>query len=430
MKEIVPYCPTSKVGSGIPKSYFDIAAPKADFIAVDSGGTDLGPYDLGSGENTAHGKKSVTRDLSLMILAAAEYDIPLLLGTAGHSGCDLGLKTVREYVEEIIQQNKLHLKVAFIHAEQKKDFLLRKLAQGKIETLNPWGFSKEYPINKEIIMESDHIVGAMGIEPYIKAINNGAQIVIAGRSSDPAIVSAIPIMEGFPPGLAWHAAQIVCDQGRYLARIRRDHFTLEPILPEEKIDQQNIMRLLLHETGSPYYIPQPSGIIDMTKAKYELLSERTLKVTGSKFNKTKYTIKLEGARKAGFRSIFFGGVRDRRIISQVDQWIDEFRKEFDSNLINQYGHKPEYSMNFLVYGKNGVMGPLEPIKEIKSHEVFVLVEVISPTEDMSIDLATNARQTIMHFDPPPWTTFGEYFGHPLFTYADQTWLGLPLDIKS
>ena len=388
------------MGNGFPESYLNMAVPKADFIAVDSGGTDLGPYDLGSGENTAHGRESVIRDLRLLILASAEYDIPLLVGTAGHAGGDLGLQRVRGFVEDIIKTNKLHLRIAFIHAEQKKEFLLRKLAQNMIETINPWGFSKEYPINEESIEGCDHIVGVMGVEPYIKAINDGAQVVIAGRSSDPAIVAAILIKEGFPPGPVWHAAQIVCDQGEYLARIRRDHFVLEPIPPEAKINREKIIRFALHETGSPYYIPEPGGVIDMSEARYEMVSERTLKVTGSKFNKTKYTIKLEGARKEGFRSIFFGGVRDRRIISQVGPWIEGFKKSFDSQLADQYGYRPKYSMNFFVYGRDGVMGPLESVEEITSHEIFILAEVIAPTEDTSIDLATNARQMMMHFDPP------------------------------
>lgn len=167
------------------------------------------------------------------------------------------------------------------------------------------------------------------------------------------------------------------------------------------------MKLVLHTI-----LPEPSGMIDMSEAKYELISKRALKVTGSKFTPTRYTIKLEGVRKAGFRSIFFGGVRDRRIIDNVDQWIEGFRKTFDLIEINSYGYRPEYSMNFWVYGKNGVMGPLEPIKEITSHEIFVLVEMIAPTEDLCMDIATTAVHLLMHADTRKHATLTSHISLP------------------
>jgi hypothetical protein len=36
----------------------------------------------------------------------------------------------------------------------------------------------------------------------------GANFVLAGRCSDSALFAAIPLMQGFPPGLAWHAGKV------------------------------------------------------------------------------------------------------------------------------------------------------------------------------------------------------------------------------
>ena len=44
----------------------------------------------------------------------------------------------------------------------------------------------------------------MGHEPIIKALEEGAQLIIAGRSYDPSVFAAYPIMKGFDAGLAYH----------------------------------------------------------------------------------------------------------------------------------------------------------------------------------------------------------------------------------
>ena len=40
----------------------------------------------------------------------------------------------------------------------------------------------------------------MGPEPFQKALEDGADVVIAGRASDAAIYAAIPLMQGPMPG--------------------------------------------------------------------------------------------------------------------------------------------------------------------------------------------------------------------------------------
>ena len=392
-----------------------------DYIGVDCGGTDSGPYDLGSGENITHAAEGIRRDLETLLTASHEKRIPLLIGTAGHAGGEPHLNSTREIIEKIVERKGIHLKIAYVHAEQKREFLKEKLSKGKLKALNPWGFSKQYPMSDTIIEDSNRIVGVMGIEPYVRALNMGADVVVAGRSSDPAIVASVAIWKGFPSGPVWHASQIICDgttdgpnghPDGMIARIRKDSFVVEPANPEMKFPVSIAVALALHETGSPYLLPVPSGIIDTRNCKYEQLSDSEVRVTGSNFRISPDSVKLEGTRRDGFRSIFFGGVRDPQIIAQVDEWLDSYKKLLNDNLENMYGRKlerDEFSINFRVYGKNAVMGPLEPVKEIKGHEIFVLVEIIAKTEEMSFDIGMRARQLLSHFDPPK----GSKSGNPI-----------------
>ena len=52
----------------------------------------------------------------------------------------------------------------------------------------------------------------MGHEPLAKAIDQGAQVILAGRASDTSLFSTVPLMRGAGAGPAWHAAKILeCD---------------------------------------------------------------------------------------------------------------------------------------------------------------------------------------------------------------------------
>lgn len=389
-EEIVAYTPTPKLGLGFPESSLQAAMDKhPDYIGVDCGSTDSGPYDLGSGENLTHAAQGIVRDLDVLIGAAKENEIPLLIGTAGHAGGDPHLKTTREVIEKIIARLGLHLKVAYIHAEQDKAFLKAKLASGKLEALNPWGFSRQYPMDDSTIEKSNRIVGVMGIEPYVRALDAGADVVVAGRSSDPALVASVAIRAGFSPGPVWHASQIICDgttdgpDGQpdgMIGRIRNDSFIVEPANPAMRFPVSTAVSLALHETGSPYFMPVPGGIIDTKECKYEQLSDRQVRVTGSNFRANQTTIKLEGTRRDGFRSVFFGGVRDPQIIAQVDEWLESYKVLLHNNLETLYGRRlgsDEFSIHLKVYGKDAVMGPLEPIKKVEGHEILVLAEIIA-----------------------------------------------------
>jgi hypothetical protein len=64
-------------------------------------------------------------------------------------------------------------------------------------------------LTEEHIRKSLHIVGMAGIEPFVECLDNGADVIIAGRASDTSIYAAVPIRMGLPPGPVWHAAKTI-----------------------------------------------------------------------------------------------------------------------------------------------------------------------------------------------------------------------------
>ena len=143
----------------------------------------------------------------------AKANIPIIVGSAGTAGGDVHVDGVLAIVREIVAEHKLKLRTAVIYAEQDKTYLKNLLKHHRIVPLDP-----ALPISDNVIDRSRRIVGMMGVEPLQQAIEGGADSVLAGRCSDSALFAAIPVMRGFPPGLAWHAGKVsecgTCDLSR------------------------------------------------------------------------------------------------------------------------------------------------------------------------------------------------------------------------
>ena len=80
-----------------------------------------------------------------------------------------------------------------------------------------------------------HIVGMMGVEPIQQAITTGAQIVVAGRSSDTSIFAALPLLESYGPAVVWHMAKIL-ECGAAAVAVRTAPDCMMAVLHEDSFD--------------------------------------------------------------------------------------------------------------------------------------------------------------------------------------------------
>jgi hypothetical protein len=383
------------------------------FIGCDAGSTDPGPFSLGTGK-TAFPPRAIKRDLRLMLKAARSANIPLLIGSAGTAGGAPHLALFRELVLEIAREEGLNFKLALVHAEQDKEYLKKRFREGHIRPLYP-----APDFDEAVIDRSERIVGMMGEEPYMRALENGADVIIAGRSSDCAIFAGIPIGRGVAPGIAWHAAKILeCGAAAAVARpspdcmmatLRADHFDIEPLDPNLRCSPQSVAAHSLYENSDPYHLVESTGTMDLTTASYEALDDRRVRVRGSGFIPARdYTIKLEGAEMAGYQSVVIGGIRDPYIIRQLDSWLERLNERVAHRVGEVFAGNQDaegHIFNIRVYGKNGVMGPLEPETEIKSHEVCLILEVTAKTQEIATTIVSMARHQALHLPIPEWGGF-------------------------
>ena len=133
-QELRIIAPTAIVGYGFQESSLERALLKdPHLIACDAGSTDPGPNYLGMGKAFV-GRDAAKRDLSLMLQAAVDRGIPMIIGTSGGAGGDEHLQWTREIVEEIASENNLHFPMALIHSEQTQDYVLRKAGRRSYRT--------------------------------------------------------------------------------------------------------------------------------------------------------------------------------------------------------------------------------------------------------------------------------------------------------
>ncbi|MGB2889524.1 MAG: acyclic terpene utilization AtuA family protein [Candidatus Acidiferrales bacterium] len=405
---------TGVCGSGFKESSLDAGlARNPHFIGCDAGSTDPGPFALGSGR-TAFPARSIKRDLRLMLKAAQRSKVPLLIGSAGTAGGAPHLAKFKQIILEIAQEENLRFPMALIHSEQNKEYLKQRLREGRITPLKP-----APDFDEAVIDRAERIVGMMGAEPYLRALDNGAEVVVAGRSSDCAIFAGIPIRMGIAPGIAWHAAKVLeCGAASAEARpspdcmfalLGKNHFDVEPLDPETRCSPQSVAAHSLYENSNPYRLVESGGVLDLTGAQYEALDDRRVRVHGSRFeNASKYTIKLEGAELVGYQSIVIGSIRDPYIIGQLDSWVERLKQGVKARTAEVFSGDPASSkhvFNVRIYGKDGTMGPLEPVKEIGSHEVCVVMEVTAASQEIATTIVSLARHQALHLPISKWGGF-------------------------
>ena len=398
MDEIRILSPTAILGYGFPESSFRAGlAREPHLIAVDAGSTDPGPYYLGAGVSFTD-RQAVHRDLRHMLVAGRERGIPIVVGTDGGAGAHPHVTWTREIIQQIAREEGLRFRLVVVHADVAKPVLLEALDAGDLGALHP---GPEATV--EDVVESTHVVGQMGVEPIVRALDLGADVILTGRAYDPAVFAALPIRHGFDPGLALHlgkileCAAIAATPGSgsdcMLGVLRRDHFLVEPLNPERACTVTSVASHTLYEKTNPYRLPGPGGTLDLTATTFDQ-HDRVVRVAGSRFVPADgYTVKVEGARRVGYRTVSIAGARDPIFIAQIDEIIAAVRDRVADN----FAHIPaaDYRLLFHVYGKNAVMGPLEPHGE-PGHELGIVIEAVAGTQELANTICAFARSTMLH----------------------------------
>ena len=415
--EIKILTPIGMLGYGIPADHFWRGVDQGlDAIIVDSGSTDPGPYQLGLG-TTLVPREAYMADLTLMLQACAERHVRLLISSAGGPGIDRHVDDMVGMVREIAAEQGYRFKLAVIYSSIDRDVVHRRLDARRVTECGPSG-----DLTHDAVDQATQIVAQMGAEPFARVLAEqpDVDIIISGRAYDPAPYAGLCMSYGIDPGIYWHMGKIVecganCAEpkGRViLATVRRDSFDLEPMSPAERCTPASVAAHTLYEKTRPDLLSGPGGVLDLRESRYEKLDDRRVRVSGSVFRPSdRYSVKLEGAAVVGYRTIFIGGIRDPILLSQLDSFLGNVRKR-TAAAFPELG-TGDATMVFHVYGRDGVMGELEPLRHVIPHEVGLLGEVTAKTQDLANAICSAARIAVLHLPYPGQLATAGNFAIPL-----------------
>ncbi len=402
MKEVRILSPNGMLGYGFPKrSFAEGMKRKPHAICVDAGSTDGGPQKLGAGVGITS-RAMVKQDLEVMISAGLNAGIPVLIGSAGGSGGARHIAWTMEIIQDLVHLHGWKLNVAVIHSTIDKQWIKKQVAEHRVRSLPgvPELTDKEVDAATEIVAQ-------MGYESFLPALESGTNVIVGGRAYDPAMTAAVCVHYGMDEGLAYHMGKILeCGalcaipgsaKDCLLGTIRKDSFTVEAMNSERKCLTESVAAHTLYEKSHPYLLPGPGGTANLQMCEFIQESEGIVKVVGSRFERSEeYRVKLEGAKESGYRTIFVAGIRDPQAIKQ----IDEILRAADTVIAEHFPHATRrngYVWDYKVYGRNGVMGQLEPKCGEVGHEICLVAEFLAPTQEEASALCSLARSTMLHY---------------------------------
>jgi hypothetical protein len=371
----------------------------AHAIVVDGGSTDSGPYYLGTASAKTT-EAAIRRDLYILLTAAVEHHLPLIITSCGTSGTDTGVEWISDIVSAIATEQRLSFRLATIHSEQRPDAIHHALDAGQITPLAP-----SRPLTHDTITACTHIVGVLGAEPIAAALDAAALVVLTGRATDTAPVAALALRHGLPAGPAWHAAKTtecggLCTtnpQAGVLVAIDADGFTIESLDPASTATPASVAAHMIYENADPWLMREPSGTLDTTTAIYTALDDRRVRVEGSRFHPADpYTIKLEGAARTGYETFSLVGIRDPHVLAELPSWLHRLNWIITDRVHALLGLTTgDYDLDVRCYGNNAVLGPLEP-ESGPPREIGVLFKVRAADQTTATSIAKIANPYLLH----------------------------------
>jgi len=403
MPEISILCPTGHLGFTPlePASFRAGCALKPNFIIADSGSCDIGPYPLGA-DGQASPAAWQRHDLEIMLLEARRLGVPMIIGSASDTGTDRGVRQFADIVRDVAREHGLApFRMATIFSELTREQVLGRMQAGTVVK----GLDGRPDADAGLIGRTDRIVAVMGAEPIAAALRSGAEVVIAGRASDCALFAAPLLNAGMSPATAYYAGKLMkcasfcCEpfmgKESIFGRISEDDIRVTAMHPGQRCTPASLASHAMYERRDPFREYVASGHVDMTGVRYEQWDEKTARATGARFvASTQPMVKLEGAGKVGERRLAIVGIRDPYTIENIDKAMAWAR----ARLAERFGAPEDagWTVYYHAYGRDGVMGSLEPTPAMRPHELGIVVETVCQDAKRAEEICALAARNLFY----------------------------------
>jgi hypothetical protein len=393
-------CPNGHLGfAPIKAGSFHIGCRcEPDLICADSGSCDVGPVPLGTDISSSPLQWQM-EDLETMLLAARRLGVPMIVGSAGDTGSNSRVDLFVGIIRNLAKKHGLaKFRVGYFYSEVGKDALRLRIMAGDQIT----GLDARPPLDLATLDATERVVAMAGIHPYIKLLDDGADVIVGGRSSDCAIFAAPAIRRGFPEALAYFYGKVLecasfCAEPygakeSVLGEITMDDVKVTALLPEQRCTIASVASHAMYERANPFYEHFLGGHIDMSRCRYEQYDERTVRVTGPSYVRAaELQVKLERSGKVGERYVGIVGMRDPYTIANIDLVTGWARQQ----VAERFGNSG-YELYFTVYGRNAILGEREPLRAASAHELGIVVQGVAPTKAMAEEVCMIATRQMFY----------------------------------
>jgi hypothetical protein len=375
-------------------------AAKPDIIAIDGGSTDSGPAYLGRGVSK-YARSSTKIEWRGLMQARAKAGVPLVIGTAGTCGTDSAVDWMLDITREIALELNQSITIAVLRSSQNPTEMAAAWTDGRIAPL-----PHAPKVDAQTIANCTNIVALAGAEQILAALQTGADVIIAGRTTDTAIIAALPLANGCGAGAAWHGAKIgecgaLCatnpQSGVILIDFDADSFTITPMADGAHASPHTVSAHMLYENSDPFILYEPGGHLDVTNAQYAALDKTRVRVTGSRWVPSpNYTVKLEGARIAGYQTVLMAILRNRRYVENAQIWAADITHKCTAKVIDRLGISvDDFDIQLRLIGQNASFGDLEP-RPSASNEIGVLGIVTAQSEPLAEEIGKVLNPYLLH----------------------------------
>ncbi|MFF5987091.1 acyclic terpene utilization AtuA family protein [Prauserella flavalba] len=378
---------SGQLGYGIPVPAFEAGvAERPDMIGADMGSIDPGPHYLGSGK-VAAGESGIVHDLALVLGAARSAGVPALIGNAGTAGRDDQLAHVLDLADRVLADQGRTARVVTMRTQVDRELLRERLRAGRVRSL-----PHVPPLTEEVLDATEVVVGQVGPERWLDALEFEPDVVLSGRSLDTAIFSAYAMRHGIDRATATHAAKILECTSLAAARPGRDAslgvlrpgaFDFRSCGENRPCTPRSVAAHAFYEQSDPSRIVEPGGHVDLRDARYEQLPDDAVRVSGSTWVPADgYAVKIEGARRRGWRALSVAGVLDPCVFARRAEIDEEVRAAV---------RRVTSGAQLRIVWSGGTAA-----QDGVAYPASVLLDVVASTEDEAMSAAGAAKQYLLH----------------------------------
>ncbi|GIT90017.1 hypothetical protein JANAI62_05000 [Jannaschia pagri] len=414
MTEVRVLIPAGALGLGWDANALEAGlARRPDIIAIDGGSTDSGPAYLGRGVSK-YSRAQTKAEWAILIDAAHRAGCPLVIGTAGTCGAGDAVDWLLEITQECLTEAGRGARVAVLYSDRDAEALSEV-----------WDIVTPLPgapaTRAADLSECTNIVALAGAEQVQEALATGADIVICGRTTDTAIIAALPLAVGCDPGACWHGAKVgecgaLCcthpDTGVIEIAFDATGFTVTPMAEASVATERTVAAHLLYENSDPILLHEPGGALDVSGATY-MGQGKSVRVEGAIWRPAPYTVKLEAARVVGQGIMSLVLVRDPRYVAQIDAWCASLEDRARAKIADRLGDVT-YDLELRRIGLDATLGPLEP-GTATPNEIGVMAQVIASDAAIAREVAKTVNPLLLHHPltaEEPMPTFAFPFSPP------------------